>query len=106
MSPTNTTFQVRSGISPGYIPQNIIPLIDEVRERFKHTGYTLPIGASSDGRMRYPQSLEGQVDLLLLHGNGRDDREKAHRVAELKDVARPVLMTEDDNGRSPPRSNI
>lgn len=84
----------------GYIPQNIIPLIDEVRERFKHTGYTLPIGASSDGRMRYPQSLEGQVDLLLLHGNGRDDREKAHRVAELKDIARPVLMTEDDNGRS------
>ena len=84
----------------GYIPQNIIPLIDEVRECFKHTGYALPIGASSDGRMRYPHSLEGQVDVLLIHGNGRDEKEKARRVVELKDVARPILMTEDDNGRS------
>jgi hypothetical protein len=83
----------------GYIPQNIIPLIDEVRERFKHTGYALPIGASSDGRMRYPHSLEGQVDVVLIHGNGRTPLEKARRVAELRDAARPVLMTEDDNGR-------
>ena len=84
----------------GYIPQNIIPLIDEVRERFKHTGYALPIGASSDGRMRYPHSLEGQVDVLLMHGNNRDAREKARRAAELRDIERPVLMTEDDNGRA------
>jgi hypothetical protein len=84
----------------GYIPQNIIPLIDEVRDRFKHTGYALPIGASSDGRMRYPKSLEGQVDILLLHGNGRDPQEKTRRVAELREVSRPVLMTEDDNGRT------
>jgi hypothetical protein len=84
----------------GYIPQNIIPLIDDVRERFKHAGYTLPIGTSSDGRMRYPQSLQGQVDVLLIHGNGRDPQEKARRVAELKDAQRPVLMTEDDNGRA------
>ncbi|MFN7998584.1 MAG: hypothetical protein U0Q18_33485 [Bryobacteraceae bacterium] len=84
----------------GYIPQNIIPLIDEVREQFKHSGYVLPIGASSDGRMRYPKSLEGQVDILLLHGNGRDPQEKARRVAELREVSRPVLMTEDDNGRA------
>ena len=83
----------------GYIPQNIIPLIDEVRECFKHTGYAAPIGASSDGRMRYPKSLQGQVDVVLIHGNGRDTREKARRVAELKEVERPVLMTEDDNGR-------
>ena len=84
----------------GYIPQNIIPLIDDVRERFKHASFTLPIGVSSDGRMRYPQSLQGQVDLLLIHGDGRDPREKARRVAELKDAQRPVLMTEDDNGRA------
>jgi len=84
----------------GYIPQNIIPLIDEVRDRFKHSGYVLPIGASSDGRMRYPQSLQGQVDVVLVHGNGRDPKEKAHRVAELREAMRPVLMTEDDNGRA------
>lgn len=83
----------------GYIPQNIIPLIDEVRERFKHSGFALPVGASSDGRMRYPRSLEGQVDVLLIHGNGRDPQEKAKRVTELHEVERPVLMTEDDNGK-------
>ena len=84
----------------GYIPQNIIPLIDDVRECFKHANFVLPIGVSSDGRMRYPQSLQGQVDLLLVHGDGRDAREKTRRVAELKDADRPVLMTEDDNGRA------
>ncbi len=90
----------------GYIPQNIIPLIDDVRERFRHAGYDLPIGVSSDGRMRYPQSLEGQVDLLLLHGDGRDAGEKARRVAELKTIDRPVLMTEDDNGRATTREHL
>jgi len=84
----------------GYIPQNIIPLIDEVRECFQHSGYALPIGASSDGRMRYPLSLQGQVDVVLIHGNNRDSQEKSRRVAEMKDVPRPILMTEDDNGRS------
>ena len=84
----------------GYIPQNIISLIDDVRERFKHSNFVLPIGVSSDGRMRYPQSLQGQVDVLLVHGDGRDPREKTRRVAELKDADRPVLMTEDDNGRA------
>jgi hypothetical protein len=84
----------------GYIPQNIIPLIDDVRQCFKHSDYALPIGASSDGHMRYPPSLQGQVDLLLIHGDGRNPQEKARRVAELKEAQRPVLMTEDDNGRA------
>ncbi len=84
----------------GYVPQNIIPLIDDVRDRFKHAGFSLPIGVSSDGRMRYPQSLQGQVDVLLVHGDGRTPQEKARRVADLHQVERPVLMTEDDNGRA------
>lgn len=84
----------------GYIPQNIIPLIDEVRERFRHAGWAAPIGASSDGRMRYPASLAGQVDVVLLHGNARTPREKAKRAAELRQAQRPILMTGDDNGRA------
>jgi hypothetical protein len=90
----------------GYIPQNIMPLIDDVRSCFKSASYALPIGVSSDGRMRYPHSLEGQVDVLLIHGDGRDPDEKARRVAELKDVERPVLMTEDDNGRATTREHL
>ena len=84
----------------GYIPQNIIPLIDDVRERFKNADYVLPIGTSSDGRMRYPLSLQGQVDVLLVHGDGRSPEEKIRRVAELNQAQRPVLITEDDNGRA------
>jgi hypothetical protein len=90
----------------GYIPQNIIPLIDEVRERYGHAGYTAPVSASSDGRMLYPKSLEGQVDMVLLHGNGRDAKEKARRAAQLKNVRRPVLMTGDGNGRGPARDRL
>jgi hypothetical protein len=83
-----------------HIPLNIIPLIDEVRDRFQHSGYALPIGVSSDGRMRYPASLAGQVDVVLIHGNGRDTTEKARRAMDLHTIDRPVLMTADDNGRS------
>lgn len=84
----------------GYIPQNIIPLIDEVRERYRHAGYVAPIGASSDGRMRYPHSIEGQVDVVMLHGNGRDSKEKLRRATQLKEARRPVLMTADNNGHA------
>ena len=84
----------------GYIPQNIIPLIDDVRERFRHAGYVLPIGTSSDGRMRYPASLQGQVDVLLFMATAATREEKVRRVAELKEAAAP---RPDDRGRQRPR---
>jgi len=90
----------------GYIPQNIIPLIDEVRTRFTRAGFLVPVSASSDGRMRYPVSLLGQADVVLIHGNNRSPEQKAKRVAELKDVERPVLMNEDDNGRPSTRAHL
>lgn len=89
-----------------YIPQNIIPLVDEVRTRFARAGHAVPVSASSDGRMSYPESLVGQVDVVLLHGNNRNPEQKARRVAELKDVPRPVLMNEDDNGRQTTLANL
>jgi hypothetical protein len=82
-----------------YIPRHIIPLMDEVRERFQQARSRVPVTVSSGGRMRYPASLIGQSDIVLLHGNGRSPEEKARRAEELKDVQRPVLMNEDDNGR-------
>ena len=90
----------------GYIPQNIIPLIDEVRERFHHARFSVPVATSSDGRMRYPPALMGQSDIALLHGNNRSPQMKARRVLELKNADRPVLMNEDDNGRESTTANL
>ena len=82
-----------------YIPQHVPQLIEDIRERFRRAAYTLPVSASSDGRMEYPESLITVVDLVLIHGNNRSPEQKARRAAELKSVPRPVLMNEDDNGR-------
>ncbi|MGH9722085.1 MAG: hypothetical protein ACRD8O_17900 [Bryobacteraceae bacterium] len=84
-----------------YIPENILQLIQDVRDRFqkKRADYALPISVSSDGRMNYPASFTDAVDFVLLHGNGRTPAQKSQRVAGLEDVPRPVLVNEDDNGR-------
>lgn len=86
----------------GYIPENILKLIQETRDLFeqRHAVFTPPISVSSDGRMNYPESFLKSVDLVLLHGNGRTPRQKLDRAAAVKDWPRPVLMSEDDNGRS------
>jgi hypothetical protein len=49
--------------------------------------------------MNYPESFLGSVDLVVLHGNGRKPELKQQRAADLKSWERPILMTEDDNGR-------
>jgi len=91
-----------------YIPENIIRLIEEVRERFqaKKAGFVLPISASSDGRMNFPDALVEAADFVLIHGNNRTPEQKRQRVAELRHVPRPVLMNEDDNGRATTRANL
>ena len=50
--------------------------------------------------MNYPESFLLSADLVLLHGNGRTPEQKSQRAAELKKWERPILMTEDDNGRT------
>jgi hypothetical protein len=84
-----------------YIPENIPKLIRETRDCFQqaHADYALPISVSSDGRMNYPESFLEWVDLVLLHGNGGTPQQKLQRTAELKNWPRPILATEDDNGR-------
>ena len=91
-----------------YIPQNIAGLIERIRERFhvKRSDFTLPIGASTGGRMVYPASLAEVVDVVFLHGNGRQPREKAERARQYREYARPVLMNEDDNGRETTLANL
>jgi len=85
-----------------YIPENILQLIKETRDRFQklHADYALPISISSDGRMNYAESFLESVDVVLLHGNGRTPAQKLQRTADLKNWERPILMTEDDNGRT------
>ena len=84
-----------------YIPENLLQLIQETRDCFqkRRAGFAAPISVSSDGRMNYPESFLGSVDLVLLHGNGRKPQQKQQRAADLKNWERPILMTEDDNGR-------
>jgi hypothetical protein len=91
-----------------YVTQNILQLVDDVRQRFhfRNAGFQPPVSASSDGRMLYPESVEGQVDVLLVHGNGRALEYKRRRLAQLREVPRPVLMTEDDNGRESTTANL
>src|SRR6266478_3844981 len=77
-----------------YIPENILNLIKETRDCFqkRHADYALPISASSDGRMNYPESFLGSVDLVLLHGNGRTSAQKLQRTAELKNWERRIRL--------------
>jgi hypothetical protein len=84
-----------------YIPENILQLIKETRDRFQklHADYALPISVSSDGRMNYAESFVDSVDVVMLHGNGRTPLQKLQRTVDLKNWPRPILMTEDDNGR-------
>jgi hypothetical protein len=91
-----------------YIPDNILQLINETRDRFQklHADYALPIGVSSDGRMNYAESFLDSVDVVLLHGNGRTPQQKLQRTADLKNWPRPILMTEDDNGRESIRAHL
>lgn len=85
-----------------YIPENILQLIQQTRDCFqrRRADYALPISASSDGRMNYPESFLASVDLVLLHGNGRTPLQKSQRATSVKNWERPILMTEDDNGRT------
>jgi hypothetical protein len=91
-----------------YIPQNLLRFIDEVRERFqkRRTDYALPVGASTGGSMLYPESLTEVVDMVLVHGNACKPACKTERVASFKDTVRPVIMTEDDNGRASTTANL
>jgi len=85
-----------------YIPENILQLIQQTRDCFqrRRADYALPISASTDGRMNYPESFLASVDLVLLHGNGRTPAQKSQRATSLKNWERPILMSEDDNGRT------
>lgn len=91
-----------------YIPENILQLIGDVRNRFqkRRADYALPISVSSDGRMNYPASFLSVVDVVLLHGNGRTPQQKSQRAAYFHNPGRPVLMNEDDNGRLSTSANL
>lgn len=92
-----------------YIPENVSGLVERIRERFqaKRADFTLPIGASTSGRMLYPAPLATVCDLVLLHGNGRPPQEKSDRARQYsKPFVRPILMNEDDNGRQTTVANL
>jgi len=83
-----------------FISRNVASLIQYVREQFNDAAYLLPIGASSGDGMSYPSSLAQVSDVVLLHGNEQSAGEKLARLREYQDYGRPVLIVDDDNGRS------
>ena len=89
-----------------FIPENINRLVEFVRERFNHADYTLPIGASSSGKMSYPDSLARVCDLVLLHGDGRTPGEKLSRLRQFRSTGRALWMIRDDNGRETTPANL
>ena len=89
-----------------FIPENIDRLVELVRERFNHADYTLPIGASSSGKMSYPDSLARVCDLVLLHGDGRTPGEKLSRLRQFRSTGRALWMIRDDNGRETTPANL
>ncbi len=89
-----------------FIPENIDRLVELVRERFNHADYTLPIGASSSGKMSYPDSLARVCDLVLLHGDGRTPGEKLSRLRQIRSTGRAMWMIGDDNGRETTPANL
>ena len=89
-----------------FIPENINRLVELVRERFNHADYTLPIGASSSGKMSYPDSLARVCDLVLLHGDGRTPGEKLSRLRQIRSTGRALWMIGDDNGRETTPANL
>ena len=90
----------------GFIPENITGLVEVVREQFNGSDYLVPIGASTGGRMAYPESLARLCDVVLVHGNGRTPPEKLARLREFEEYRRAVWMTEDDNGRETTRETL
>ena len=89
-----------------FIPENIDRLVEFVRERFHDADYTLPIGASSSGKMSYPDSLAQVCDLVLLHGDGRTPGEKLSRLRQIRSTGRALWMIRDDNGRETTLANL
>lgn len=90
----------------GFIPENITGLVELVREQFNGADFLVPIGASTSGRMTYPESLARLCDVVLVHGNGRSPQEKLARLREFEEYNRAVWMTEDDNGRETTRETL
>ena len=89
-----------------FIPENIDRFVELIRERFNHADYTLPIGASSSGSMRYPDSLAQVCDVVLLHGNGRTPAEKLGRLRHFQATRRALWMVQDDNGQETTLANL
>jgi hypothetical protein len=87
-----------------YIHNRMGHLIELVRQRFRErkAAFSLPITASTGGRMNVYDSVRDHADLVIIHGNNRTPEEKKARMAELiadPKMPGPIYMNEDDSGR-------
>jgi hypothetical protein len=89
-----------------YIPNNAHKLVEETRQLLRSRKILIPVAASSDGRMGFPEPMMSASDVVLIHGNNRTPEQKQRRADELRSVRKPVLMNEDDNGRETTEENL
>jgi hypothetical protein len=89
-----------------YIPNHAHELVTQVAKLLRGRRSLIPVTASSDGRMQFPEPIMTASDVILIHGNNRTIEQKEARAAELASAQKPVLMNEDDNGRASTQANL
>jgi hypothetical protein len=89
-----------------YIPNHAHELVTQVAKLLRGRRSLIPVTASSDGRMQFPEPIMTASDVILIHGNNRTIAQKKTRAAELASARKPVLMNEDDNGRASTQANL
>jgi hypothetical protein len=94
-----------------FIHREMGRLIELVRGRFRErkAAFTVPVSASTGGRMQVYEAVRDHGDLVAIHGNNRTPEEKRKRVAELAGdpaMPGPIYMNEDNNGRDTTPENL
>ena len=87
-----------------FIPENVAGIVFDIREQFVDSAFTLPIGASTDGRMLYPASMARLCDL----SDGARQRTRPRReafAAGSDPQIRPGAGGLDERGRQRERTD-
>ncbi len=89
-----------------FVQRNVGNLVIDIRDRFNHAEFTLPIGAAGGDGLSYPSSLAKICDLVLVHGNRAERADKMRAVRTLSEYDRPVILLEDPPQSAPDAAEL